>query len=355
MWLQLLSLLALGAVVQGQGDDTISVSTNGQTLDSGLATFNFLWKGEAGHNLNNISLELVQGSAEDKGTSVIDIIATNVSSVDSTSIIYSIHPGISAGTYHTRINGTIYNGDQILSGSPPVSSLSNTFSIADSGIPCSAGTFTPVTSLTDPAYQPLRFTSPLGASQFPQADVTGPGSLLSMEIGVVDTTFGTFFGPATVEVINTQNGFNAGVQHTNLAAPFYQTSNITLNPGPWKIRMNFSIFAPAPYPGTFSLQSEQFFVVADENGTPSCPDSSESGSGSSASTPTPTPTNPVAGGGPTNSAGAPAGSSATGPGASNPLQSGFPLKNDAAAVGTSSVGLGWASALFCFGVVWVAL
>ncbi|KAJ6533416.1 hypothetical protein DFH09DRAFT_1284426 [Mycena vulgaris] len=279
MWLRLLYLVALFALVCAQGDDTLSVSTE-QAL-TGFANFEFLWKGEAGHNLNNITLELVQGSAEDNGNNVMDIMITNVSSLDTTQAVYTIHPGVPAGTYHARVNGTIYNGDTVLSSTSTLSTLSNTFSILDAGVPCSAGTFTPITSLQDPAYRPVRFTAPIGAQVFTLASITGPSASLSITFGNVDVLFNAIEVPATMEVINTITGFNAGVQHTNsiffALGGQYITSNITLDPGSWKARVNFTVFSPANYPGKFTMESEEFFIVPDSNSTPNCTASTTSG------------------------------------------------------------------------------
>ncbi|KAJ7501567.1 hypothetical protein B0H11DRAFT_1992221 [Mycena galericulata] len=294
MWLRpaLLTLFALSALVtvSAQGDDTVSITSSSQTIDT-FADFTFLWQGEAGKHLNNITLELVEGSAEDNGNSVIDIMIANVSSVDTTQISYTLFPGIPAGTYHARLNGTIYNGNTVLSGTNTVSTLSNTFSIPDSGALCSAGTFTPVKSPSDPAYQPARITSPVGAQVVAQPSITGPDASLVIQVDAVDVLFDASLAPATMEVINTATGFNAGVQHTNLeldATILYATNNVTLDPGSWKVRMNFTIFGPASYPGTFSLESEEFFIVADSESTPNCT-SSSSGSTSSASGTGPTP------------------------------------------------------------------
>ncbi|KAJ7441007.1 hypothetical protein B0H11DRAFT_2252311 [Mycena galericulata] len=254
------------------------------------------------------SSKLVEGSAEDNGNTVIDIMIANVSSVDKTQISYTLFPGIPAGTYHARLNGTIYNGNTVLSGTNTVSTLSNTFSIPDSGALCSVGTFTPVKSPSDPAYQPARITSPVGAQVIAQPSITGPDASLVIHVDAVDVLFDASLAPATMEVINTATGFNAGVQHTNLeldATILYATNNVTLDPGSWKVRMNFTIFSPASYPGTFSLESEEFFIVADSESTPNCT-SSSSGATSSASGAGPT----ASGAGPTPSGGtsAPSGS-----------------------------------------------
>jgi hypothetical protein len=91
------------------------------------------------------------------------------------------------------MNGTIYNGNTVLSGTNAVSTLSNTFSIPDSGVLCSAGTFTPVKSTSDPAYQPVRITSPGGAEVITQPSITGPFASLDIQVNAVDVTFHVSF------------------------------------------------------------------------------------------------------------------------------------------------------------------
>ncbi|KAJ7902201.1 hypothetical protein B0H13DRAFT_2027112 [Mycena leptocephala] len=286
-----LSLFVLSAfvTVSAQGDDSVSITSSTSTIDT-FADFTYEFKGEAGHVLNNITLALVEGSAEDNGNSVMDIMVANLSSAKTTSFTYSLFPGIPSGTYHARLTGTIYNGDTILAGNSSASALSNTFSIPDSGVPCSAGTFTPVTSVTDPAYSPVRITAPVGGNVLVQSSITGPAGSFVIHVDAVDASFFANLEPTTMEVINTQTGFNAGVQHTQLeldATILYRTNNVTLDPGSWKVRMNFTVLAPSGYPGVFSLKSEEFFVVAASGDSPNCTSSSSSSSsmasGSSAS------------------------------------------------------------------------
>ncbi|KAF7378413.1 BTB domain-containing protein [Mycena sanguinolenta] len=301
-----LSLFALSAfvTVSAQGDDSVSITSSTSTIDT-FADFTYEFKNEAGHVLNNITLALVEGSAEDNGNSVIDIMVANLSSASTTSFTYTLFPGIPSGTYHARLTGTIYNGDSVLSGNSSASALSNTFSIPDSGVPCSAGTFTPVTSVTDSAYSPVRITAPVGGGVLVQSSLTGPAGSFVIHVDAVDALFVANLEPTTIEVINTQTGFNAGVQHTQLALDatiLYMTNNVTLDPGSWKVRMNFTVLAPSNYPGVFSLQSEEFFVVAASGDSPNCTSSSSTASASSAST---------SGGNPTSTSGASAPSGTT--------------------------------------------
>ncbi|KAJ7249674.1 hypothetical protein C8J57DRAFT_1356395 [Mycena rebaudengoi] len=331
MWLRpaLLALFSLSALVtvSAQGDDTVSIKSDSQSIDT-FADFTFLWKGEPGHNLNNITLELVEGSAEDNGNSVMDVMITNESSARTTHISYTLFPGIPAGTYHARMTGTIYNGNTALSGTNTVTTLSNTFSIRDSGVPCSAGTFTPIKGLTDPAYQPVRITSPVGGEVISQPSITGPFGSFVVHVNAVDVLFRASLEPATMEVINTVTGFNAGVQNTKLGLDstiLYNTNNVTLDPGSWKVRMNFTILSPAYLPGKYSLESEEFFVVA-EGGKPNC--TSSSGSSST-----------VSGGGPTPSGGGPAPSGSTANQSSPPTVSGADPSQSSSPAGQGAASL----------------
>ncbi|KAF7356034.1 BTB domain-containing protein [Mycena venus] len=247
-----LSLLALVGLIRvsAQGEDAASITSSLQTITK-FADFNIEW-------------------ASNKGTNVIDIMFANVSSVPSPLIEYTVFPGIAAGPYHVRLSGTIFNGNTALSGT---SALSNTFTILNSGVPCSAGTFTPVTSISDLGYNPVRIASPEGADVIMLFTVTNPNGQLVVIVTAVDVTFDTTLAPATLEVINAKTGFNAGVQHANLVldSPMaYTTNNLTLDPGAWKFRVNFTILSPASYPGAFSLESQPFFIVPDGTSTPDC-------------------------------------------------------------------------------------
>jgi hypothetical protein len=118
-----------------------------------------------------------------------------------------------------------------------ISSLSNTFSINGSANPCDAGTFTPITSLADAAYGPIRLliSSANGSLIFTQSELSGPTGWIEIFWSRIDTLFDVrirqtpeYVVPnwpityvhsgqlesesTTVEVINNASGFNAGVQ-----------------------------------------------------------------------------------------------------------------------------------------------
>ncbi|KAJ7869048.1 hypothetical protein B0H13DRAFT_2351113 [Mycena leptocephala] len=129
-----------------------------------------------------------------------------------------------------------------------------------------------LTGLQAFALHPTRWGNTITLSQ-----ITGPGAGLSMILDKVDNLLNAGGVASTMEYfILIPAQWQLGVANE------YTTSNITLDVGSWKVRMNFTIFAPANYPGTFSMESEEFFIVADSNSAPNCTSSpSSTGSGSS--------------------------------------------------------------------------
>ncbi|KAJ7831994.1 hypothetical protein B0H13DRAFT_2112828 [Mycena leptocephala] len=237
MWFRLFPFFLLVVYAFAQADDTITLTTiklvDFDPLET--VTFKFDWKSEAGHHksrltsfrqltsptqLNNATLELISGRAEDKGTDVMDIIAVNVSTVDGTNAIhYKLHPGTPGGPYHARMSGTIFNGRTSLSST--TSALSNTFTVTTSSLPCAVGTWTPVRSLTDPTYSPVRltvvtfdgelFSAP--KTVFTHADISGPKAGISFSLDRVNFLFDFAEHNISVEVLNTVTGFNGGPQY----------------------------------------------------------------------------------------------------------------------------------------------
>ncbi|KAJ6569163.1 hypothetical protein B0H19DRAFT_1256823 [Mycena capillaripes] len=262
MWLRLASVAFLVETgVFAQGDDTIG-SLTVPTEVGGGATVEYIWKGESGHHtsaqLNNITLELIFGKAE-------GLISNQSAQVDTPQISYTFHPRTPGGKYHARMNGTIFNGATSLSSH--ASALSNTFTLTANPGSCVAGTFAPVRSLADPAYSPLRLTLPVGGQNFTQSSLSGPTGQIDVTVVRVDARFDlcSFSNvQSTLEVVNTVTGFSSGVQKQifDFLTASYSTSNVTLDPGSWKVRANFTSNRP-PNPGTFMAYSDEFFVVAD--------------------------------------------------------------------------------------------
>ncbi|KAF8127815.1 hypothetical protein K438DRAFT_1789710 [Mycena galopus ATCC 62051] len=257
--------------------------------------------------LNNITLELISGTAEDKSNNVVDIIASetcpvvNYSTLDGNQINYNFHPGTPAGPYYARMNGTIYNGNTSLNNT--TSALSDTFNITPSDLLlCANGTWTPVSSLTDPAYKPLLLSvSQDGGIESPPVTVFAQAELSGLDAGIfydltnVDVLFelgtiGVDYN-MTTEVLNTVTGFNAGAQTATIFDTVkYDTSNFTLDIGSFKaspdglslfsMRANITTNSPRN-PGNLTLYSDEFFVAANAS-QPACEGNSTS-NGNSAS------------------------------------------------------------------------
>jgi len=275
MFPKLIIFAALAGCVIAQGDDTIgsfiaenSTGVLGNAPAGGI-DFKFVWNGEQGHQLNNITIELMSGAAEDKTNNVVDIAVANYSSTDNPTFTYIVHPGTHGGLYHGRLNGTVSGSSSL------ISSLSNTFTINGSANPCDAGTFTPITSLADTTYGPLRLllSSANGSLIFTQTELSGPTGWIEIFWSRIDTLFdGLDAESTTVEVINNATGFNAGVQTPDVfgfEVSGYVTGNLTLDPGAWKIRLNVTT-SILINPGHFSMSSDIFFVVANDS-QPACP------------------------------------------------------------------------------------
>ncbi|KAJ6592430.1 hypothetical protein B0H19DRAFT_1055155 [Mycena capillaripes] len=131
---------------------------------SGVADFEFVWNGEPAQQYYF-------------GTCSGTVEVTNSLTLDTTQLsCWSSHPGVRSeltpwGFYHARMNGTIYSGTTALSAT---TALSNKFNLAASTKNCTAGTWTPVRSLTDPAYSPLRIVLPMDGDVMTQSSLSGP-------------------------------------------------------------------------------------------------------------------------------------------------------------------------------------
>ncbi|KAJ7652914.1 hypothetical protein B0H17DRAFT_1147254 [Mycena rosella] len=215
--------------------------------------------------LNNITMELMSGRAEDNGNDVADIISekwprqppvlshySQLSTVpkapattSATNFILRSVPSLRMerqclkplqtppGDYHVRMNGTIWSGITTLS---TTTARSNTFNVNTStSYPCNTPPWTPVRSVTDPGYSPLRITDPVGGDVEYQTNLNdGQLSSLSVEFTVVDAFF---------DILK-----DGDVQATNMA--------MTME----FIRSNFTSTSPHN-PGSFVAFSDEFYVA----------------------------------------------------------------------------------------------
>ncbi|KAJ7926364.1 hypothetical protein B0H13DRAFT_1862400 [Mycena leptocephala] len=161
-------------------------------------------------SLVNISMELMSGK-----DTVNDIIGTsstgmcfclspplhlalNVSPTVGT-LYYQPHTMMPDGNYFVRVNGTVTKGDS----TTPLSTASGSstaFDISPSGpsdSTCLENTWTPIRSVEDPNYKPVRVILPtLGSlagstqqSVFVQADISGTAGILELQVPKVDQLF----------------------------------------------------------------------------------------------------------------------------------------------------------------------
>ncbi|KAJ7465822.1 hypothetical protein B0H11DRAFT_2240092 [Mycena galericulata] len=212
-------------------------------------------------------MELMVGTLEDNGNEVMDIIAVEQTSNRDNSVIYYVHASTPAGDYHIRMNGTIYNGNTPLSSVTTRSSTMN-ITIGD-GFQCNTpAAFTPVRSLSDADYSPVRVIQPAAGDVVLQTELAGELGSVGGVLTVLDGLFDDIdMVNVTLELVNVETGFSTVPQTIDSGSlPFYDdiieytTNNVTLNPGTWKMRMNFTGTGPGST-GKFSALSDEFFVA----------------------------------------------------------------------------------------------
>ncbi|KAJ6576821.1 hypothetical protein B0H10DRAFT_2236195 [Mycena sp. CBHHK59/15] len=248
------------------------------------------------------------GPAEDKGQDVQDIVLVGLSTANSNQggFNYDFHGAMPAGLYHVRINGTIWTGATQIG---TTTALSNTINFTGIALdPCHPVTWTPVRSVTDPGYTPLRITSPVGGSLIVPTETVTAGVVVGT-LTKVDLTFDAENMNQTMEMVNTQTGFSAGAQTiisriTGELSLVYDISQITLDPGSWKASLHFTptrghsqpkyllqmrtnFTSPDPHnPGPFVVYSDEVFIVA-ASYTPCPPNSTSSALGPGATSAAP--------------------------------------------------------------------
>ncbi|KAJ7841292.1 hypothetical protein B0H13DRAFT_2365798 [Mycena leptocephala] len=251
-----LPLVFLTRPAYAQGDDTIANITVPAVIQIG--------------SLNNITMELMLGRFEDNGNEVVDIMAVEQTSISSNSVNYYVHASTPAGDYHIRMNGTIYNGNTPLSNITTRSPTMN-ITIIDNFQCNTPAAFTPVRSLSDADYSPVRVIQPVAGDVLLQTQLTnGPLAFVTGLVAAVDDLFDVvdMVNP-TLELVNMETGFNTSPQSLStlesqrLLSIFgtvrYTTDNVTLKPGTWKMRMNFTVIDPGST-RKFSALSDEFFL-----------------------------------------------------------------------------------------------
>ncbi|KAK7033714.1 hypothetical protein R3P38DRAFT_2914376 [Favolaschia claudopus] len=183
------ALLFLAGYAFAQLEDTIGIMVPSQIIDTTTpAIFTYAWVGNPGHELKNISMELVAettGSLQGNNDTVVDIIAVNYTQQNGNSFLYPLHTNTPAGTYYVRMNATIFNASD-----SPLTVLvrpSQTFNISlPQSFPCQTPDFTPVGSIFAPSYTPLRLASPAAGAVFSLQALTSPSGDITGMLKLVD-------------------------------------------------------------------------------------------------------------------------------------------------------------------------
>ncbi|KAJ6566446.1 hypothetical protein B0H19DRAFT_710711 [Mycena capillaripes] len=200
------------------------------------------------------------------GGSSLTCLAVGYTQQNGNSIAYPLHASTPSGEYNVRINGTIYDGSTPLS---HIVSRSRTFNITlVNSFQCQHPIFTPVRSIVDPYYSPLRLAMPNGGVVFLQSSLDAALANITGTLSIVDASFDTTDLAATLELVNIATGCGTVAQSIpqskiDARRVVYTTgNNITLAAGTWKLRMNFT----SPSTGNtaqLTCESDEFYIVLD--------------------------------------------------------------------------------------------
>ncbi|KAF7346832.1 hypothetical protein MSAN_01822300 [Mycena sanguinolenta] len=262
----LIPLLFLSSSAYSQFEDTIALTVPDVLVDpTSAAIFSYAWVGDPGHQLKNISMELIRASASADSDSVADIVVWGYTQQNGNTILYPLHAATPPGSYHIRMNATIYSGSLPLS---TIVTNSRTFNISlVTSYQCETPTFTPVTSISDVTYSPLRLVTPMAGAVFPRNILNSNFGNITGSLYIVDGSFNTESINATLELVSLGTGFTTPVQQVPQTAidtrsTMYSTSKITLAPGTTKLRMNFTDSTENGAPCLTSL-SDEFYIAID--------------------------------------------------------------------------------------------
>ncbi|KAJ6533710.1 hypothetical protein B0H19DRAFT_1186585 [Mycena capillaripes] len=245
MWLQLLPIaLLFSDCVYAQGADTIALSDITSDPSFNQVEFNFALNGNSGHQLHNVSFELI--SAAPEGTQVERGPMHGVphpSKIMARFSTYSASTILTRATYSTNCTR---------------GSTKDPFVCAQTPDPCGNVSLAVVHSSADPAYTPWRITRPAGFNVFAQNDLVEPNAAIQLELYQVDQLSDSLADmTATMEMVNNATGASVGAQTFN--QDFFRTTNLTLDEGAWKLRANFTSTS-ARNAGTFTVYSEEVYI-----------------------------------------------------------------------------------------------
>ncbi|KAJ6561305.1 hypothetical protein B0H10DRAFT_2366107 [Mycena sp. CBHHK59/15] len=204
MWLPLVLVLLLPGYAFAQGNDTFGSISGSALFDGGPAEFTYI-KGKT----CRISSVRINHDVPNNPFSPPVVVDLSTANSNQGGFNYDFHGAMPAGLYHVRINGTIWTGATQIG---TTTALSNTINFTGIALdPCHPVTWTPVRSVTDPGYTPLRITSPVGGSLIVPTETVTAGVVVGT-LTKVDLTFDAENMNQTMEMVNTQTGFSAGAQ-----------------------------------------------------------------------------------------------------------------------------------------------
>ncbi|KAJ7200358.1 hypothetical protein GGX14DRAFT_400709 [Mycena pura] len=285
---------AQGGSINSTGDAIVSIDFPETIVAGDYLTFSYVFDGQTNHELRNITAELMVGKAEDNGQEVADIMLDHGNPLLSDNGFgYQAHAATPEGNYHVRVNGSVFFvSSDFSTGETNTTFLSNTTLrsktfILSSGKPfaCTTPTWTPVASVADPNYYPLRLATPNGGDMFWLSNLSAVGKIMVTPY-FTDQSFITGMAGAvpimTMELVQSGTGKVAGGVTLNSTMETYQylpTDQFpNLSVGAWKasrscisssaqftdtrrqVRANFT---SASHIGqNFSALSDEFYVAA---------------------------------------------------------------------------------------------
>ncbi|KAF7367961.1 hypothetical protein MSAN_00861300 [Mycena sanguinolenta] len=296
MALPFFGLLLLSSLVSAQSSGSLGNLTvplpAGSTISAGdFLTYGYSYSGDFSQELRNVTAELVGGAILsrlpptfliisghlDSNLNVVDLMYDHGNDGGSFSFSDDLGYWTSAatppGNYQIRINGTVYNSTSIVAsdvGTPVgnLSALSKPW-ILSQPIPflCTIPTFTPVVSVTDPNYSPLRIGQPLAGTVYYLNNISTLGLIL-VSANFIDASFGvgdsTNASPATMEVVKSGSLESVGsvvLNGTLLQVSGLPTDKFKLTAGAFRVRADFT--DPNHPGGNFSALSDEFYIASE--------------------------------------------------------------------------------------------
>ncbi|KAJ6460317.1 hypothetical protein C8R45DRAFT_1029907 [Mycena sanguinolenta] len=283
-----LGLLFLPSLVSAQNSTSLGSLAvplpAGNTISAGdFLTYGYEYEGDVFQQLRNITAELVDSNLnvadimcnilpqypQSSLTQHVDAHGNNVG-LDSFSddLGYYTSAATPPGNYQIRINGTVYNSTSAIDndvGTPVgnLSVLSKPWVLSQPADPflCTVPTFTPVVSVTDPNYSPIRIGQPLAGTMYYLNNISTLGLIL-VTANYVDGSFGQETSPATMDVV--KSGSLESVGSVVLNGSILQVAGLPidkfkLTAGAFKVRATFT---DSNHSGNFTSLSDEFYIAS---------------------------------------------------------------------------------------------